>query len=169
MGFTPAVSAAPATLQAELQLGGNQLTLQARGDPAGDGRADRWQAELKADTLATLAPLLRLFPALVDWAPRQGSAAATVAVDGRWPRLRSEGSARVSQLQANTLTLARATGNWRYDGIAEQPAAQTLAAQVEMAGLVWDKQRADHLRADVRGTLAATASKCPPRCRWHHR
>lgn len=154
LAFKPADTAAPATLQGELLLGGNQLTLQGRADPAGDGRADRWQAELKADTLATLAPLLRLFPALADWAPRQGSAAATAAVEGRWPHLRSDGNARVSQLQAHKLTVARATTNWRYDGVAEQAAAQTLAAQVELAGLVWDKQRADHLRADVRGTLA---------------
>lgn len=154
LGFAPAAGPAPATLSADLLLGGNQLLLQGRGDPAGDGRSDRWQAELKADTLATLAPLLRLLPALADWAPRQGSAAATIAVAGRWPRLSSEGNARVSQLQANRLTLARATANWRYDALAEQPAAQTIAVQTELAGVVWNKQRADHLRADVRGTLA---------------
>ena len=154
LSYAPGASATPASLQADLLLGGNQLVVQGRGDPAGAGGGDRWQAELKADTLATLAPLLRLFPALADWAPRQGSAAASVAIEGRWPRLRSEGSARVSQLQANKLALARASSSWRYDGLADQAAAQSITLQADLAGLVWGKQRADHLRADVRGTLA---------------
>ncbi|HLL12008.1 MAG TPA: translocation/assembly module TamB domain-containing protein, partial [Rubrivivax sp.] len=154
LSFKPDTGPAPATLQAEVLLGGNQLTVQGRANPAGEGHADRWQAELKAETLATWAPLMRLFPAWDGWAPRQGSATASIALDGRWPRLRSEGSARVTQLQTSNATVSRASAGWRLDMVAEQPAAQTVSAQVEVAGLVWDKQRADHIRADVRGTLA---------------
>ncbi|HLL19475.1 MAG TPA: translocation/assembly module TamB domain-containing protein, partial [Rubrivivax sp.] len=152
--FAPETSATPAGLQAEVLLGGNQLSVQGRGNPTGDGQADRWQAELKADTLATLAPLLRLFPSLGEWAPRHGSAAASATLEGRWPRMRSEGSAQVVQLQAQKGTVARASANWRIDMISEQAAAQTLSAQVELSGLVWDQQRADQLRAEVRGTVA---------------
>jgi translocation and assembly module TamB len=154
LAYAPAPGqAAPGTLRADVNVGGNQLSLDARGDPAdgSSGAADRLQAELKAENLATLAPLLRLVPALAEWAPRQGSASATLAAEGRWPRLRTEGQLRLSQLQAGPLALARANAQWQLGfGSADAP----LVAQLELAGITHGQRRADHLRLDLRGTLA---------------
>jgi translocation and assembly module TamB len=141
---------AAASLRADLRLGGNQLVVEGRGDPAGSGESDRWRAEFKGDALAALAPLLRLDADLAAWAPQQGSASAVLAGDGRWPNLHVEGSARVSQLQAGRLSLARGTVAGRMDSRGEAP----LALQLDLAGLQLGKQRADNLRAELRGTLA---------------
>lgn len=150
LGYTPAAAPAAASLRAELLVGGNRITVDGRGDPTGSGRSDHWRAELEAGTVATLAPLVRLWPALADWVPQRGSASATLAAEGRWPELRTEGSARVQQLLAGKLGLARGDASWRLDMGGTQP----LALQIELAGLQWDRLRADHLRADLSGTLA---------------
>jgi translocation and assembly module TamB len=155
LGYTQAAAPTPASLRAELTLGGNQLRLEGRGDPAGKGDADRWRAELQAGSLATLAPLVRLQAAAAEWAPRQGALQATLSADGRWPQVRTEGNAKLTQLLAGKLSVARGSALWRLDLGGEQ---QPLSLQAELAGLVYgDKgaeQRADHLRADLRGTLA---------------
>jgi translocation and assembly module TamB len=150
LGYTQAAAPTPASLLAEIQIGGNELRIDGRGDPAGDGQADRWRAELKAEQLAALAPLTLLDPSLADWVPRRGSASATLAADGRWPALRTEGSARLAQLQVGGLTLARGSVGWRMDTRGEQP----LALQLDLAGVQLGRQRADNLRAELRGTLA---------------
>ncbi|MBA4177524.1 MAG: DUF490 domain-containing protein [Leptothrix sp. (in: Bacteria)] len=150
LDYKPAAAPMPATLAAELQLGGNRLRLEGRGDPAGSGGGDRWRLELDAATLATLAPLAQLHPALAEWAPRRGSAAATLAADGRWPAMRTEGSARLTQLQAGALRVARGTADWGLDTGGAQP----LAMKLDLADIAYGGRRADHLRADLRGTLA---------------
>ncbi len=150
LGYARAAAPAPALLVAEFNLGGNLLTLEGRGDPASNGQADRWRAELKAESLRSLAPLTRLHPALADWVPRQGSASLTLAGEGRWPNLRTEGTARAAQLQVGTLAVAQAQANWRLDTGGER----ALVLQLELAGLALGAQRADHLRANVSGTLA---------------
>lgn len=157
LGYTRAAAPTAASLQGEITLGGNQLVLDGRGDPAGAGGADRLRAELRADQLATLAPVVRLLPALADWAPRGGSARVAVAVDGRWPALRSEGSARVQQLAAGRLTMARGDATWQVDlsGLGGPAAASPLTMQLDLSGLALGEQRADHLRATLSGTLAA--------------
>jgi translocation and assembly module TamB len=150
LGYTQAGGPSAGSLRAELRLGGNSLALEGQGDPLGEGEGDRWRAELKADSLATLAPLAALWPAAAAWTPRQGSASASVAAEGRWPALRSDGSARVTQLQAGTLALARGTAAWHLDSRGDRP----MSVQLDLAGLAWGTQRADNLRADLRGTLA---------------
>jgi translocation and assembly module TamB len=150
LGYTQAAAPTAGSLRADLRLGGNSLVLEGRGDPLGAGDSDRWRAELKADNLAALAPLVPLLPALANWTPRQGGISAALAADGRWPALRSDGNARVTQLQAGTLSLARATAAWHLDTRGDQP----MSLQIDLAGLAWGTQRADNLRADLRGTLA---------------
>jgi translocation and assembly module TamB len=140
----------PASLRAELRVGGNELDVEAHGDPAGNGHGDRWRAELRAGDVATLAPLMRLVPSLADWQPRRGSVTATLAADGRWPALHTEGSVRVQQLQAGPLELALADARWRID----TGGRQALDVQADLAGLKWGRQPADHLRLQVAGTLA---------------
>ena len=148
--YSPAAAPEAGTLQAELNLGGNQLSIDGRGDPAGSGRADRLRAELRAPTIAALAPLARLVPALADWVPRRGSATATAAAEGRWPELKSEGGAQLQQLQIGKFALARGDTHWRLDLGGDQ----TLALQLDAAELQFGSLKADQLRADVQGTLA---------------
>jgi translocation and assembly module TamB len=160
----PGNAAGVSQLKADLRLAGNQVLLDASGDPTSSGpdagRNDRWRLDLKAEALAALAPLTRLHPALADWVPRQGSATATLSADGRWPRLRTEGTAKVSQLQIGALAVAKGSANWRIGASPEAPAAaegagdKPLSLQLEMTGLVYAKQRADNLRAELRGTWA---------------
>ena len=150
LGYTQAAAPAAASLRAELLLGGNHLAIEGHGDPMGSGRGDRWRAELKAGTIASLAPLVRLWPELANWAPQRGSVAATLAADGRWPALRTEGSARVQELQAGKLALARGNATWRMDLEGMQP----LTLHLDLANLQFDRLKAGHLRADLDGTLA---------------
>ncbi len=154
LGYNAAPGAPPATLRADFNLGGNLLAIEGLGDPASAGanagNNDRWRIELKADSLVSLAPLVRLQPAWAEWAPRQGSATAALSANGRWPQMTSEGNVRLSQLQAGPLQVARGTLGWQLSTAAEQ--AQSL--QFDMAGVVWDKQRVDNVRAELRGTQA---------------
>jgi translocation and assembly module TamB len=153
-------AAAPTTVQlrAEALVGGNRLTLEGRGDPTSNGDGDRWRAELQADTLATLAPLARLHPALAAALPRQGSAGAELTAEGRWPNLRTEGQAQASQLVVGDLSLAQGQASWRLATGGSAVVERPLAARITLAGLAWGapgaRQAADHLSGDLSGTLA---------------
>jgi translocation and assembly module TamB len=146
----PATGPGSASLHAELLLGGNRFSVDGRGDPGGSGRTDRWRAELVAGSLASLAPLVRLSPALVDWLPQRGSATATVAADGRWPDMRVEGQAHVQQLLAGPLALADGQARWHMD----TDGKQALALQLDLAELEWGGAKAGQVRASLNGTLA---------------
>ena len=150
LGYTQAAAPTSGSLHGEVHLGGNHLTLDGRGDPTGPGTADRLRAELKGDALDALAPLVRLVPALADWVPTSGTANATLAVDGRWPALRTEGTAQIKQLKAGQLVLANASANWRLD----LGGQQTLALQADASGLRLGTQSVDQVRAILQGTLA---------------
>ncbi len=156
LAYAPADKAAPATLRADLDIAGNLLAVEGRGDPAGSGEGDRWRLEVKAESLAALAPLMRLDAAAAAWAPKQGSAIVAVNAEGRFPLMRSDGNLRVTQLQTGALSLARAQANWRVSGAGGE---QQQLLQFETAGMTWAAaggrtMRADHLRAEVDGTLA---------------
>lgn len=151
LGYAPARGGGPpATLRADLDLAGNLFAAEGRADPAGSGDADRWQVEAKVDRMSALAPLFQLVPALAAWGPRQGNLTAAISAEGRWPMMRSEGSLRVSQLAAGPLTLARGSSSWRMASYGEMP----QSALIEAAGIAWGGQRADNVRAEMRGTLA---------------
>ncbi len=151
IGYAPAGGTAAGSLQADLHIGGNQVLVSGRGDPAGDGHADRAQVEIKAEALERLAPLLRLWPQAPAGGPLQGAARASLSVDGRWPSLRSAGTAQLAQLELGTLALARGNASWHLD---MRQSEMPLALQLELAGMRQGELRADHLRADLRGTLA---------------
>jgi translocation and assembly module TamB len=155
LGYTQAAAPTTALLRAELRAGGNVLRVEGRADPTGSGASDRWNAELQGTALPNLAPLFALHPATQGWTPRRGTLQLNAGAEGRWPALRTAGTARVSQLQAGPLGLAQASARWRLDTAGER----TLAAQLELGGLEYRAadgvQRADHLRASVDGTLAA--------------
>lgn len=155
LGYTQAAAPTSASLHGEVQLAGNLFTIDGRGDPAGAGSTDRVRAEVKADALASLAPLVRLVPALADWVPTQGTARATLAVDGRWPTITTEGSAQVAQLKLGTLALTGAQATWRLDTSGEG----ALSLQADAQGLRLGAQGVDQLRANVQGTLAEHSLK----------
>jgi translocation and assembly module TamB len=167
LGQTPSQGGTPNTLHGELRLGGNQLTVNGRGDPAGAGTSDRWQLALDAPALASLAPLLRLSPDLADWAPKAGSLQATATAQGRWPELRTEGELRLQQLQSGALGVDRASSVWRVDTGGQ--ALQPLEAQIDVAGVRWGQQRLEQLRGELGGTwrehrlqLSAALPQAPP-------
>ncbi|MDZ7592385.1 MAG: translocation/assembly module TamB domain-containing protein [Rubrivivax sp.] len=146
----PAAGQGSASMHAELLLGGNRFTVDGRGDPGGSGQTDHWRAELAAGSLVSLAPLVRLSPALVDWLPQRGSADATLVADGRWPDMRLEGHARVQQLLAGPLALADGQARWHMDTGGAQP----LSLQVDLADLKWGAAQAGQVRASLDGRLA---------------
>ncbi|RVU44560.1 translocation/assembly module TamB domain-containing protein [Rubrivivax rivuli] len=150
LGYTQAAAPVPAVLRAELQLGGNALRLEARGDPLGEGASDRWSAEIDAASLGTLGPLARLVPALAAWAPTGGSIAAKASADGRWPAMRTEGQASLQRLQLGALSVARGAATWQL----ASEGSQALSLQAELADIRRGTQRADLLRAKLSGTLA---------------
>jgi len=154
LGRVPAAAggspAAGVTLHAEVNLGGNQVVLDAQGSPAGTGRGDRWQAQLRADQLASLAPLAALHPSLAAALPRSGKAQGNLVAEGRWPAMRTEGDLRVQQLQVGALTVAAGQARWQL----QSEGAREIALQAEATGVQLGRQRAGQLRADVSGTLA---------------
>ncbi len=150
LGYIPAATPAPGSLDADVTLGGNRLLIEGRGDPAGSGANDRWRARIDAADLTTLAPLARLSPELADWVARQGSITGTLAANGRWPALHTEGNLQLSQLQVGTLSLARGSAAWAMNLQGERP----LALQIDLAGLQYGQRRADNVRAQLHGTLA---------------
>ncbi len=155
LGYTQAAAPTTALLRGELRIGGNLLRVEGRADPSGNGSNDRWNAELQGTALSNLAPLFALHPTAQAWTPRRGTLTLSAGAEGRWPALRTAGTARVSQLQAGALGLAQASAQWRLDTSGER----TLVAQLDLGGLEYRAeggvQRADHLRASVDGTLAA--------------
>ncbi|MBL8306634.1 MAG: translocation/assembly module TamB domain-containing protein [Rubrivivax sp.] len=150
LSYTPG-AADSARLRADLSLGGNLLAVEGQGNPGGTGVGDRWRLEAKAESLGRLGPLFQLQPAWARWAPRQGTVVVAVDAEGRWPAMRSDGTARLTQLQAGTLSVARASAQWRVATFGDE--AQTL--QAEVAGLALEQRRVDNLHMDVRGTLAS--------------
>ncbi len=137
-------------LHAELLLGGNQAVLDAQGNPAGTGTGDRWQAQIRADKLANLAPLAALHPTLAAALPRQGSLQGELMAEGRWPAMRTSGHLRLQQLQVGTLSVASGQARWQL----QSDGARDLSLQADVAGVQLGRQRATQLRADISGTLA---------------
>jgi translocation and assembly module TamB len=165
-GTTPA--AALGRVQADLNFGGNHLQLAAQGDPLGDGDADHWALDLRADALTALAPLARLHPALADWVPRQGSLNVQMGGDGRWPSLRTQGKASLMALKIGALAVDAAQADWRLDSRSGDP-QRSLDMQLRVDGLQQGTHRLAQLQATAGGTLAshrinldATGSQTPP-------
>ncbi len=153
LAHLPGSADASTSMKAEIRAGGNVLTLDGRGDPGGEGLTDRWRAELKADQLAALAPWAALHPALADWMPQQGQVSATLAAEGRWPRLRTEGSARAAQLRMGGYALNSGSANWRVDTSDAGP----VDLKLDLTGLQSTASGpgilVEQLNADVRGTV----------------
>lgn len=148
---SPADRETPNALSASLGLGGNRLTVQGKGNPAGGGASDQWQAELQAGALPALAPVARLHPALEGWLPQQGSAEGSATLRGRWPSFASQGRIAARRLQAGTLQFETLDAQWQFDTVSDRP----LAVQAEATRLRLGAQRAERLRAEIQGTPSA--------------
>jgi translocation and assembly module TamB len=138
-----------AVLDADVHAAGNRLLAQAGLGLGNDGRNDHWQVDLQAATLPTLAPLLRLVPALAPWAPQAGQLQLQARADGRWPALRSEGRWRLSELRAGALGIGQASANWRVGGGLDAP----LQAEVDMQRIHLGQQAADSMHGTLAGSL----------------
>jgi translocation and assembly module TamB len=150
LGQQPLQRAAPGSLRGELRLGGNRISIEGQGNPAGAGDGDRWRLDADAATLATLAPLFKLSPALAMWAPSAGSASASISAQGRWPLVHTEGQVQVQQLTAGELTLAGGKASWRLESGLQ--AQQPLELQAELTGMRLGTQRLEQAHADLHGT-----------------
>ena len=139
----------PSSLRGELRSAGTQLLFDGRGNPMGNGSSDRWRAEFKSDALATLAPIVRLWPELAEWAPSAGSMQAQLQGEGRWPDVRSIGQAQFTGMRLGALRLRRGELNWRLDSASDQP----LNVQTDLQGLQLEQQQIETLQADLQGTL----------------
>ena len=140
---------AASSLRGELRLAGNRLNLDGRAEALGSGAADRWRAELKADNLAGLAPIVRLFPELAEWAPREGSVSAHVQGVGRWPDMQSEGRAQLDGVRLGELQVQRGLTSWRVDTASDKP----LNISTDVQGLRLGTQQVQALQAELAGTL----------------
>ncbi len=144
----PAAAGASGRMKAQLQLGANRLVAEGQGNPLADGRDDRLQFELQAPQLAQLAPLAALWPDTAPWAPQSGTLQAQATLAGRWPDIRSAGSAQLQDLQAGSLSAQRLQASWDFDTASEQPLRLALTAERIAQG----PQRLQQLQADLRGT-----------------
>ncbi len=142
--------AAPGRLHGELRLAANRMTVDARGNPAGNGADDLLHVEVDAPELPALGPLLRLQPDLAAWAPKSGVASARVDARGRWPRLASEGSFDLHQLETPDLGLAAAQANWKVQ--IDEEGGKPLTLTAEASGMRLGRQRVERLKAEVQGT-----------------
>jgi translocation and assembly module TamB len=153
LAHLPGSADASTAVKAEIRAAGNVLTLDGHGDPGGEGLTDRWRADLQADQLAALAPWAVLHPALADWLPQQGQVSANVIAEGRWPQLRTEGSARAAQLRMGGYGLKSGTAQWSLDTSSSGP----VELKLDLAGLQSSAGgqaiQVDQLTAEVRGTV----------------
>ena len=140
-----------AALQAELQAATNRLKLDGQLGLSSDGAADRWQVDAQAGALAALAPLVKLVPTLEAWAPKSGNLTLQARAQGRWPALRSDGDARLADLNAGSLGIGQAQAHWRFGGGIDAP----LELKASADRVAFGRQQAERLSADLSGTQAA--------------
>ncbi len=105
-----------AQVRADIVAGGNSLHLDGRlgiRGRAAPATTDAFDLTVDARTLATLAPVFKLFqPAGAD-ATLTGRVTAHAHVDGRWPTITSHGDLDAQEFQAGPLRLQRAVAQWQ--------------------------------------------------------
>jgi translocation and assembly module TamB len=151
------------SVDADLQAGGNRARVQGRLAPRADD--DRWQAELDAPALAALRPLLAATGLATRAAGLDGKLVAQAQTQGRWPVLRSQGSARADGLRAGAWSAQRLAAQWQAGP--DRDAA--LAVSIDGERLSQGTLTLDSLRAGAEGSLArhrltldATSGLRPP-------
>jgi len=136
-------------VDAALQAAGNRAQLQGRLAPRADD--DRWQADVDAPALAALRPLLAATGLAPQAAGLDGKLVLQTQAQGRWPALRSQGTARADGLRAGPWSAQRLAAQWQAGP--DRDAA--LALSVDGERLSQGTVTLDTLRASAEGSLAA--------------
>ena len=136
-------------LRGELTAGGNRLSLDGQAEPSGNGTADRWRLVWSAPSLASLAPLAILDPALARWLPTTGQTQGTLNAQGRWPALRTDGDMRLQGLRAGSWAVSQGQARWKIDTAGRE----AMQLRLDMSDAVHDTTRIARLTVDGEGSL----------------
>ncbi len=139
--------------EGSLAAGGNRVAFDGT---VARGGADRWNARVDAPALAALEPLARLLlPAGAPAPGLAGALAGELRVDGRWPRIASEGRATLAQARWAGLSVASAQARWSVGAPALAAAQAPLELQLDVADLRLARDRPiDGVSLRTSGTLA---------------
>lgn len=114
-----------------LQAAGNRV--EADGRLAGRPADDRWRARIDAPSLERLAPLIAVATPPGGRAPAvAGRLQGELDLDGRWPRVRSQGSLQAASLVWPGVRLREAQGRWQLGTAPGAP----MTARVTMKDLL---------------------------------
>ena len=107
---------------ATLDAAGNTAAIDGTLDLRAGGAGDRWKIDAAAPALARLAPVLKLAGLEGPAAELSGALDADARLSGRWPRVTTQGSASVRQLQAGGAAgfgVAEGSLRWQLDADAD--------------------------------------------------
>jgi translocation and assembly module TamB len=150
IGQTPGpAGAVRSQLRGELTAGGNRLSVEGQAEPSGNGATDRWRLAWSAPSLANLAPLAILDPALARWLPTAGQTQGTLNAQGRWPALRTDGELRLQCLRAGAWAVGEGQARWKID-----PAGRdAMQVRLDLGDAVHYTTRIARLVVDGEGSL----------------
>lgn len=115
----------------KLDAGGNRVSADGRLDEGRQGAGDQWDLAIAAPALNRLAPLWRLGAAPPGEAALAGALNATARVDGRWPRIATQGQLEGSALRVGQTQVQRAQARWQMDSHADA----ALDLQTSLSGV----------------------------------
>ncbi|MCO5976789.1 translocation/assembly module TamB domain-containing protein [Ideonella oryzae] len=149
---------------ADLQLDDGRLQAQWQGRLQAP-EASTAQIDLKLPHLQSLAPWLRLSPALSAWAPQAGQLEAQARLSPSAQAPAWQGQAKLQGLQAGPLKLQQLT----FNGQGRLDASSPLQASLQLDGLQQGERRITHLESRLGGSprdhhlsLRADSSLRPP-------
>jgi translocation and assembly module TamB len=125
---------AAAEVELHAELDGNRLQADGRVAPDSAGAADRWTLSLAAPALQRLAPLWRLLATAPGGAAPAGAVQASARVEGRWPRLSTQGQLIATGLRVAGLGAQQVQARWQAGTTAGAPLNATLSATQAVAG-----------------------------------
>jgi translocation and assembly module TamB len=148
----PAASAAPARWSLDLKASAgapsgsaDATELHLHGDLTSAGGDDRWALQWKSAAPERLQAWLKLAGTPAQLA---GDTQGELEITGRWPRVRSSGQARSSQLRLPQAELQGLDLQWKLGTLANDPV--TLSG--DLTSLRMGSQRLNHLQLRAQGT-----------------
>lgn len=148
-----AAAAANMQAKAELDAGGNRITLDGAITPDARGQQDRWTLQARAPALGRLAPLLRtLLPAQGGGASMTEGLAGSLTADaqarGRWPDMSTQGSATLQGVRAGAWSVGQAQARWQAGSETDAP----LDVQLDIGDAAWGDRKMGPSRLQLQGT-----------------
>lgn len=145
-------------VQTHIDAAGNQATASAMLSPQGNGSTDQWRLQLQAPNLAPLSPLLPTD--LVDGPALRGDLQGDLALDGRWPRVHTQGQFQVRDLRWQALNWPKGQIQW----IAGSQPESAWDIRLDGQDLQWGPERLHTVEAQMQGstqnhTLALRADR----------